>query len=98
MFDEQRLASNNGNSATVSIKDWLLLDCLGFINLIPIIGTIAYIIIILVIAFGSSTTISLKNRILATMVWVIIGIVLSIILTIIFGGTLLSFLATVANY
>jgi len=97
MFDEQRLAPQNGVSATVSIKDWIILDCIGFLNLIPILGNIAYIIIILVIAFGGSTAISLKNRVLATLIWVAIGIVISIVVTIFFGGALLATFGSLAN-
>jgi len=94
MFDERKLAPINGYSATVGIKDWLLLDLLSLLNLIPIIGSIIYIILILVIGFGSTTALSLKNRILATLIWMAIWIVLGILIGIFFGGVLLTTLST----
>jgi len=98
MFNEQKLAPQNGHSATVTIKDWLLLDCLGFLNLIPILGTIAYIIIILVIALSGQTAVSLKNRVLANIIWMIIGIIVSIIVTVLFGGALAALISSAANF
>ena len=98
MFDESRLGPQNGGSATVSIKDWFLLDCLGFLNLIPIAGSIAYIIIILVIGFGSKTAISLKNRVLMNLIWAVIGIAVSIVVSIIFGAAILGAASSYVNY
>ncbi|MEG0217934.1 MAG: hypothetical protein RR655_06415, partial [Raoultibacter sp.] len=69
MFDETQLAPQNGTSATITIKEWLLLDCVSLLNLIPILGSIACIVIYAIIAFGSSTAISMKNRVLASLVW-----------------------------
>jgi len=97
MFDEQRLAPSNGSSATVSIKDWLLLDCIAFLNLIPIIGSLAYIIILLIIGLGTSTAVSLKNRVLATLVWMVIGIAVSILVLFLFGGALMTSASSLIN-
>ncbi|MCL2806916.1 MAG: hypothetical protein FWD27_01920 [Coriobacteriia bacterium] len=89
MFKEQKLSGQNGNSATVSIKNWLLLDCLAFLNLIPIIGSVAYIVIILIIGFGTKTAISLKNRVIAALIWAGIWIVLTFIFSLLFGATIM---------
>jgi len=86
MFDETKLAAQNGVSSTVSIKDWLLLDCIAFLNLIPVLGSIAAIIIYLIIAFGSSTSLSMKNRVLASIVWIVIWIIITLIFLFVFGG------------
>lgn len=85
MFDETKLAAENGTSATVSVKHWLLLDCIQFLNIIPIIGTIAALVILLVIAFGGKSAISVKNRIIADLIWLVIAIVAFFIFTM-FGG------------
>lgn len=86
MFNEEKLGVQNGTSATVSIKDWLLLDLVGFLSIIPIIGSIAAIIIYLVIGFGSSTARSMKNRVLASLIWLAIWLVLGLLFLFVFGG------------
>jgi len=98
MFDEQRLAPQNGVSATVSIKDWLLLDLLAFLNFIPIIGTIAYIVIILVIAFSAKTAKSMRSRVLMNLIWAAIGIVVSVIVSLIFGAALVGMLSNLQAF
>jgi len=98
MFDEQRLAPQNGVSATVTIKDWILLDLLALLNIIPILGSIAYIIIILVIAFSSNTAKSMRNRVLANLIWAAIGIVVSIVVTVVFGSAIMSLISTLNYY
>lgn len=87
MFDESKLAASNGTSATVTIKDWLLYDCISLLNIIPIIGTIAALVIYAIIGFGSSAAPSMKNRVLASLVWLVICIVACIVL---FAGGILS--------
>lgn len=86
MFDESRLAPQNGVSATVTIKDWLLLDCIGFLNIIPIVGSIVALVLYLVIGFGSTTAVSMKNRVLASLLWFVIWFVLGILFLFVFGG------------
>lgn len=86
MFDESRLAQENGVSSTVKIKDWILLDLLSFLNVIPIIGSIAYIVILCVIGFGNKSAISMKNRVIASLIWMAVGIVLSLLFLFAFGG------------
>lgn len=81
MFDQSQLAMKNGSSATVSIKDWLLLDCLMFLNLIPIVGSIAVIVIYCVIGFGNTAAPSMRARILASLIWAAIALIALILLT-----------------
>jgi len=89
MFKEQKLSGNNGNSAAVKVKDWMLLDCLALLNLIPIVGTIVYLVIILIIGFGSKTAVSVKSRIKAALIWAAIWLVVAFILSYFFGESLL---------
>ncbi|MCL1796726.1 MAG: hypothetical protein FWG24_00130 [Eggerthellaceae bacterium] len=79
MFNESKLAPTNGSSATISIKDWLLLDLLLLLNIIPIIGSIACLVIYLIIGFGKETAPSMKNRVIMTLIWCAISIVLSLL-------------------
>lgn len=86
MFDESQLASKNGVSATITIKDWLLLDCIGLLNVIPIIGSIVALILYLVIAFGSTTSVSMKNRVIATILWFVIWLAVGLFFLFFLGG------------
>ncbi|MEG2933279.1 MAG: hypothetical protein RR842_06830 [Gordonibacter sp.] len=95
MFDETQLAPKNGTSATITIKEWLLLDCVSLLNIIPILGSIACIVIYAIIAFGSSTAISMKNRVLASLVWFAIWFVIALIFLFAMGG--LGMLASVSS-
>lgn len=80
MFENEKIAQENGVSATVGIKQWLLLDLVSLLNIIPIIGSIAAIIIYIVIAANSKTAPSMRNRIIMSLIWAAIFIVLSLIL------------------
>ncbi len=96
MFNEGKLLAQNGTSATVRVKDWLLLDCIALLNLIPILGSIACIVIYLIIAFGSSSAVSLKNRVLASLIWVAIWIVIMLLFLFAFGG--MAAIQSIMNY
>lgn len=80
MFNQDKIAEANGASATVGLKQWLLMDCIMFLNIIPIIGSIAALVIYLVIAFGSNTAPSMKYRIIASLIWCVVSIVVLIFL------------------
>lgn len=86
MFDETKLAAENGTSSTIKIKDWLLLDCIGLLNIIPILGSIAALVLYLIIAFSSGTSPSMKNRVLASFIWMIIWLVIWFLFIFLFGG------------
>lgn len=64
MFDNTKLAQSNGTSATIRIIDWFKLSLLSLIAVIPVIGTIVYLVLILKIAFGGNTAPSIKNYVL----------------------------------
>jgi hypothetical protein len=61
--------------------------------LIPIIGSIVLIVIYLVLLFGSKTAPSLKNRIIASLIWV--GIALAVFAVLMMTG-LFAYLAETA--
>ena len=63
------LSYKNGDSATIGISDWLILDAISFLNIIPIAGTVACLVIYIVIAAKYETAPSVKNRIIASLVW-----------------------------
>lgn len=78
MFDNTKLAQSNGTSATIRIIDWFKLSLLSLIAVIPIIGTIVYLVLILKIAFGGNTAPSIKN-------YVLFQLIVSVIVLLIFA-------------
>ena len=92
LFSENKLLRKNGLSARVTLKDWLKFDCLSFLSFIPIIGTLAYIVIYFIIAFSGKTSASLKTRAQATLIWSVVALVIYIVLIVlllIFGRGLI---------
>ena len=76
MFKDNELTMTSGTSSTISIGTWMKFDAIKFLGLIPIVGTLAVLIIYCVILFGSETAPSIKNRMIATIIWMVIGLVI----------------------
>lgn len=68
MFDNDKLAQKNGTSATIRMSDWLKLALMSLIACVPILGTIVYLVLILMIAFGGNTAPSIKNYVLLQLI------------------------------
>ncbi len=85
MFKDDELSMTNGTSSTVSIGTWMKFDAIKFLGLIPIVGSLAAIIIYCVILFGSETAPSIKNRMIASLIWMAIGLVIVGLAIVIFG-------------
>lgn len=80
LFSENKMKRLNGVSAKITIGDWMKMDCLGYLNLLlPPFGTIAYIIIMFVLAFSSKTSSSMKARVQANLVWSAIAVGLLVV-------------------
>ena len=82
LFGENKMLRRNGASAHVTVGDWLKSDCLSFLIFIPIIGTIAYIVIYCILAFSSKTNRSMKTRYQANLIWsaIVLGLYLLLLL------------------
>ncbi len=78
LFSENKMARVNGTSATMKLGDWMKVDCLGLLSLIPCIGSIAALVIYFILAFSSKTNKSLKARYQASLIWT--GIILALYL------------------
>lgn len=63
------LSYKNGDSATVDVVDWLLLDVIGLLNIIPIVGTVVCLVLYIVIAANRETAPSVQNRIIVSFIW-----------------------------
>ena len=81
IFDNTKIADENGTSATVGLKQWLVMDCIMFLNIIPVLGSLAALAIYLVLAFGNRAAPSMRYRIMASLIWCVIAIILIVILT-----------------
>lgn len=81
IFDEAQISNENGTSATVGLKQWLILDCIMFLNIIPVIGSVAALVIYLILAFGNRAAPSIRYRIMASLIWCVVAFILVIILT-----------------
>jgi len=92
LFSENKSLRKNGMSARITLGDWIKFDCLSFLSLIPIIGTIAYLVIYFIIAFSPKTAASIKTRAQASLIWSLVALVfyiVLIILLVIFASPLL---------
>jgi len=78
------MSDNSVSSETVSLGDWIVTMILSGI---PIVG----LIMILVWAFGGGAKPSKKNYARALIIMAIVGIVLSIIISILFAGAIAAF-------
>lgn len=77
-----------------SLGSWVLVT---FIMFIPIVN----VIYLLVLAFGSGTTIAKRNFACASLIWMLVGIALSIVLGILFaalGVSLFNEMSNTYNY
>lgn len=83
IFEEQ-LIEENGTSARITISDWIKLDCIKFLSVIPVLGTIAAIIIYVILSNRNETPKSMQSRIRADIIWALIALIITIIIGIIF--------------
>lgn len=79
-FSNSNLTFQAGASATVSLKTWFYLTSLGFLNLIPFLGTIIWFVVYLWIGFHAETAPSIQNFIKLQLIFSLIGIALAAIL------------------
>lgn len=97
-FSESRLSKQNGLSACATTKDFLKLECLNFICLIPIVGTITYLIVLLVLAFSDSTAISIKSYAKARLIMSLIATAACIVFLIIFLSIFMNSMNMIMSY
>lgn len=73
------MESVNRNYQPVSVGNWLLTT---FLMCIPVIN----LILLFVWAFGSNTEVSKSNWAKAALIWMVLGIVLTVAIGVLFGG------------
>ena len=78
---ENNQGNQNNNESVVSTGSWFV-----FMFLLPI--PILNVILVLVEAFGSGSNRNMKNYCRAAILWFIVGIVGTIVLTVIFGAAI----------
>ena len=90
-FSNRNLSWKNGQSATVKIIDYFKLKLLSLFLLIPVVGSILYIVILYVIGFREGTAPSVANYIkfqLIVSIIVLALFIIAIILLIVAGANL----------
>lgn len=88
---QQYQQQSNFNNGIVSVKDWLitmLLMCIPFVNFI----------MLFIWAFGGNVNPSKSNWAKAALIWMLIGIALSILLSLAFGALFISAMSSGYNY
>ena len=84
IFNNEDLSYKNGDSATVGIVDWILFDAIGLLNVVPIAGPIAAIVMYVLIAANYDGAPSVQNRIIVNFiwlgVWLLVGAVLGLLM------------------
>ena len=80
-----------GGEAPVTVKQWLLFWAVSLVNVIPIIGSIAYVIFVLYVAFGNNPKFPVSMQNFCKAYFVVIAIM--IVLVLIFAGSFLGMLA-----
>lgn len=79
-MQEDRLWNKNGGSAKITYKDWMKLDLLGLLLLIPIAGPIMLIGIYIFLYVHKDTAESIRSRIKASLIWMLIYVIIAIII------------------
>lgn len=80
IFNEVELAQKNGEGAVISVGDWIKYALLNLLNVIPIIGSIALLVIFILMAVKDDTAKSMRNAIIAGFILAGICLALSILL------------------
>lgn len=80
ILNNEDLSWKNGDSATVSVTDWLILDAIGFLGIVPIAGPIAAIVLYVLIAANRDGAPSVQNRIIVNFIWLGVWLLVSGIL------------------
>lgn len=90
MFKNVELAQRNGQSATITIGNWFLYDLIGLLNVIPIVGSIASLVIYIMIAVSKQTAPSMRNRCILDLIYSLIIFIVMIIVLVMFGAVIMS--------
>lgn len=89
-FSEQNLAAQNGQSAAITMKNWLLLILLGFLAIIPVAGALVFLVLYISLAFKQETALSISNYIKANLLVSLISIGIAIVLMVTIGAAALT--------
>lgn len=91
-FGEKTYKQNNGTSAMISTKDWVKVLCLSFLDLIPFVGPVVYLIVNIVLAFKNGVAKSIQNYFKVMLIFNLISTIAiaSIVVPFLVAGFLIS--------
>ncbi len=91
-ISESNLSQKNGVAGIVGTKDWLKFMCLGFLNFIPVVGSLIYLGVLIYLVVSNTTAESVKSYIKAIFIVTGISLALAVVLYALLFGYLVSVL------
>lgn len=89
-FSNDYLSEKNGESATISLKNWFALWAISLVNLIPVVGLIVFIILYLKLGLKPTTAPSIRNYIKLCLIFTgiiaVVSVVYSAVFLLVFAG------------
>ena len=79
MFKNDELKRKSGLSGTIGVGTWMAVDAIALLSVIPVVGSIAALVIYIYLLAAKATAPSIKNRIAADLIWVLIALVLFLV-------------------
>ena len=78
-FSNEQLSLKNGQSATISTLNWLALEVLSLLNIIPVVGTIIWLFLYVVLCTKGTTAPSIRRYIKLKLILTLIGLAISVV-------------------
>lgn len=89
-FSNERLSEKNGESATITALNWLALEALSLLSLIPYAGVIVFLILYIIIGVKATTAPSIRSYIKLNLIVSAIVVVIAIIIGVFFAEAIFS--------
>jgi hypothetical protein len=87
----------DNSDQTVSIGKWIGVHALSLLNIVPLIGTIGYVVALCVIAFGGSAKPSLRNYAKSLLIIMAVALIISVSLGVAFWASISEFISVYTN-
>lgn len=97
-FSDEQLSLKNGQSATISTVNWLALELLSLLNFIPLVGTIVWLILYILLCVKGTTAPSIRSYIKLSLILALIGTIVGIVIGVIVATWFSDIFITLLNY
>lgn len=82
-FSNFNLSSQNGDSATISIKNWIVLQLISLLSVIPIVGSVVVLVLYIILAFRNDVAPSLANYLKAMLIISAVVLAITVVICVI---------------